>query len=184
MKIYTKTGDLGQTSLLGGTRVPKSHIRVETYGTVDEVNAHIAHLKDLLQANNFNTESISILHRINKNLFDIGSLLALENDNYRGKIAEFDPGSITLLEKQIDSMEKVLPQLRDFILPGGHPHISQCHIARTVCRRAERCMVALSETQPVNPDHIRYINRLSDYLFVLARYITLEYGVEEDKWHE
>src|SRR5690606_30189831 len=100
------------------------------------------------------------------------------------KIAEFDPGSITLLEKQIDSMEKVLPQLRDFILPGGHPHISQCHIARTVCRRAERCMAALSETQPVNPDHIRYINRLSDYLFVVARYITLEYGVEEDKWHE
>lgn len=184
MKIYTKTGDLGQTSLLGGSRVPKSHIRVETYGTVDEVNAHIAHLKDLLQANNFSSEYIGILHRVNKDLFDIGSLLALENDSYRGKIAEFDPDSIALLEMQIDSMEEVLPKLRDFILPGGHPHISQCHIARTVCRRAERCMVALSETHPVEPHHIRYINRLSDYLFVLARYIAKEYGVVEDKWHE
>lgn len=184
MKIYTKTGDKGQTSLLGGTRVSKSDIRVEAYGTVDELNAFIANLKDILNIDRMDEEVISCLHKINKNLFDIGSLLALESEKYKGKMAQFDPKSIQVLEQQIDMMDETLPKLRDFILPGGHPSVSLCHICRTVCRRAERRIVALAENVPVEEDYMIYINRLSDYLFTLARYIAYTFNVEEDRWHE
>ena len=184
MKIYTKTGDAGKTSLLGGTRVSKSHIRVEAYGTVDELNAHLAHLKDKLNIEGFEEPIAEKLHKINILLFDIGSLLALENDKYKGKIATFDPDSSIFLEEQIDQMEKVLPPLRAFILPGGHPLVSFCHICRTVCRRAERSMVALHEQYPIDVAHIVFMNRLSACLFTLARYIAWRYNIEEDKWHE
>lgn len=184
MKIYTKTGDKGQTSLLGGTRVSKADIRVEAYGTVDELNAFIANLKDLLNIDRMDEQVVSCLHKINKELFDIGSLLALESEEYKGKMAQFDPESIVVLEQQIDWMDDKLEKLRDFILPGGHPLVSSCHICRTVCRRAERRVVALAEEVAVNEDYITYLNRLSDYLFTLARYIALEYDVEEDRWHE
>ncbi len=184
MKIYTKSGDEGLTSLLGGTRVSKSHIRVEAYGTVDELNAHLAHLKDQLTFERFDENIITLLHDINKWLFDIGSLLALEHDNYKGKIAAFNPQSITQLELQIDQMTEVLPPLRAFILPGGHPQVSFCHICRTVCRRAERKIVALHEQSRIDTTYIIFMNRLSDYLFTLARYIAWTYNVEEDKWHE
>lgn len=184
MKIYTKTGDKGQTSLLGGTRVSKSDLRVEAYGTIDELNAFIANLKDLLNIDRMDEQVISALHKINKELFDIGSLLALESDEYKGKMAQFDPESIQFLEEQIDVMDGKLEKLREFILPGGHPLVSSCHICRTVCRRAERRVVALSEDATIEEDYITYINRLSDYLFTLARYIALEYDVDEDRWHE
>lgn len=184
MKIYTKTGDEGKTSLLGGSRVSKSHIRVEAYGTVDELNAFIAHLKDKLRIERFDESVTETLHRVNKELFDIGSLLALEHDKYKGKMASFDPESIAKLESQIDRMDEVLPSLRAFILPGGHPLVSLSHVCRTVCRRAERVMVLLHEKYPIEPQYIVYINRLSDYLFTLARYIAHGYNVEEDKWHD
>src|SRR5690554_3894772 len=182
MKIYTKTGDQGLTSLLGGSRVSKAHIRVEAYGTIDELNANVAHLKDKLKIDRFDEPVTALLHQVNKHLFDIGSLLALENDKYKGKIASFDPESITLLEKQIDYMDEKLPPLRAFILPGGHQMVSWCYVCRTVCRRAERTMVRLHEEEPIQPDYIAYVNRLSDYLFTLARYIAVTYNVEEDKW--
>jgi len=183
MKIYTKTGDKGHTSLLGGSRVSKSHIRVEAYGTIDELNTFIAHLKDKLNIDGIDETVVECLHRINKDLFDIGSLLAVETDSYKGKMAQFDPESIQMLEHQIDEMNASLEKLKDFILPGGHPLISFCHICRTVCRRAERRTVDLAEKVGVEEDHIVYLNRLSDYLFTLARYIAHEYDVEEDKWH-
>ena len=184
MKIYTKTGDTGQTALLGGNRVSKSDVRVEAYGTIDELNANIAHLKDMLNIDCIDESIIECLHRVNKDLFDIGSLLAVADDSYKGKMAQFDPESIHMLENHIDEMEENLEKLRDFILPGGHPLISFCHICRTVCRRAERRIVALAENASVEKDHLIYLNRLSDYLFILARHIAHEYGVEEDKWHE
>ena len=184
MKIYTKTGDQGQTSLLGGSRVSKSHIRVETYGTLDELNSYVAHLKDHLNVNRFDESVIEVLHRVSKDLFDIGSLLALAKEDYKGKMAQFDPASIRLLEDQIDQMDESLPRLRAFILPGGHPLVSLCHICRTVCRRAERTMVALNEAYPIDGEYMIYINRLSDYLFTLARFIAQEYGIEEDKWRD
>lgn len=184
MKIYTKTGDKGQTSLLGGTTVSKSNIRVEAYGSIDELNAFVAHLKDQLKVERLEDEVLECLDHINKVLFDIGSLLAMESDKYRGKIAEFYPESTKMLENQIDQMDQSLVKLRDFILPGGHPLVSFCHICRTVCRRSERRIVALSEVVEVDNTHIEFINRLSDYFFVLARYIANKLGVEEDKWHE
>ena len=184
MKIYTKTGDKGKTSLLGGDRVSKSHVRVEAYGTVDELNSFIAHLKDKLKIEIFDEATIECLNRVNKDLFDIGSLLAVQPDSYKGKMASFDTKSILMLEEQIDKMDNSLEKLQDFILPGGHPLVSFCHICRTVCRRAERRIVALAEDDWVDDAHITYFNRLSDYLFILARYIAHEYGIVEDKWHE
>lgn len=183
MKIYTRQGDQGQTSLLDGSRVSKSHIRVEAYGTIDELNAHVAHLKDVLNIDDMDESVIECLHRVSRDLFDIGSLLAVDNEDYHGKLAKFDPEAILILEKEIDRMDEALEPLRDFILPGGHPLISQCHICRTVCRRAERRVVTLAEKAFVEDDHLVFLNRLSDYLFTLARYIAFEYGVEEDKWH-
>lgn len=183
MKIYTKGGDKGLTSLLSGQRIPKSHLRVEAYGTVDELNAHIGHLKDQLNVAGFDENIVTYLHAVNRALFDTGSLLALDAENYRGKKAEFDEAAVREMEGLIDELEEKLTPLREFILPAGHVLISYSHICRTVCRRAERSVVRLAGEETVDERYITYLNRLSDFLFVLARYIAAELDVEEEKWH-
>lgn len=176
-KIYTKTGDTGETSLFGGQRLPKSHIRIESYGTVDELNAQIGLLRDSVDIAAVRDLLIDVQNR----LFDIGSNLATSPDKKLPTpgIGEAD---VEMLEQAIDQMNQELPELKNFILPGGHPIVSQCHIARCVCRRAERRVVALDAEEKVNPLVIRYLNRLSDYLFVLARKLIYNFGVEEVKW--
>jgi cob(I)alamin adenosyltransferase len=178
MKIYTKTGDKGQTSLLGGSRVPKHHLRIESYGTVDELNSYIGLLRD--QA--IDEHSISILLEIQDRLFTIGSYLASEPGKSKVKIPELAENDISLLEKEIDQMNDNLPPMRSFILPGGHPIVSFCHIARCVCRRAERLVVHLAESEEVNEIVLRYLNRLSDYLFVLARKLSNSLQATEHPW--
>ncbi|MBX9850705.1 MAG: cob(I)yrinic acid a,c-diamide adenosyltransferase [Cytophagaceae bacterium] len=176
MKIYTKTGDKGQTSLLGGTRVSKSHDRLHAYGTIDELNSYIGLLADL----EVNMKRKDLLHGIQNILFSLGSSLATEKESLKKQnIAESD---ITLLEKEIDSMEESLPPLKNFILPGGHTSVSFCHIARCVCRRAERHTIALRENIEVDDLIIQYLNRLSDYLFVLGRMMGKELDAEEIIW--
>jgi cob(I)alamin adenosyltransferase len=176
-KIYTKTGDQGETSLFGGMRLPKDHIRIESYGTVDELNSYLGLLRDLLQ----NEHQKAILKQIQDRLFDLGSNLALDptKDIAVPKLAEED---LQLLENEIDSMDEVLTPLKNFILPGGHPTVSYCHVARCVCRRAERNVVALSHNEKVDEILIQYLNRLSDYLFTLARKIAMELDVIETAW--
>ncbi len=179
MKIYTKTGDKGETSLLSGNRVPKYHLRLESYGTVDELNAHIALIKD-----NENSQEIKDnLLQIQKKLFSIGSTLALDENNYNISIPEISNTDIKWLEEEIDRMSSNLPEMKNFILPGGHPLVSQCHVARCVCRRAERRCVELSEAAGVSLFVIKFLNRLSDYLFMLARYLGHRKGVSEIPWN-
>ncbi len=179
-KIYTKTGDKGQTSLIGGTKVPKSHLRIESYGTVDELNSHIGLCSDLLT----DPSSKTLLKEIQDRLFTIGSSLACDPDKAPlMKIPDLKPGDIILLEKEIDQMNEVLPEMKSFILPGGHIAVSQLHIARCVCRRGERICVHMQEEKLfVDQLVIQYLNRLSDYLFVLARYTGHLSGVEEIPW--
>jgi cob(I)alamin adenosyltransferase len=166
-KIYTKTGDSGKTSLIGGTKVLKSHLRIEAYGTVDELNSYIGLCKDLLT----DSHGISMLQEIQDRLFTIGSSLACDPDKEpKMKIPDLREEDILLLENEMDNMTTVLPEMRSFILPGGHPHISHLHIARCICRRAERCCVRLEPEQELEQVVIKYLNRLSDYLFILARY--------------
>lgn len=176
-KIYTKTGDKGETSLFGGMRLPKHHIRIEAYGTVDELNSYIGLIRDNLEEKSMR----SLLKEIQDRLFTIGSNLASDPEKNM-TTPDINPSDIELLEKEIDQMEAELPPLKNFILPGGHPTVSYCHIARCVCRRAERNMVQLSETSTVEGILLQYINRLSDYLFVLGRYVALKLGVEEITW--
>lgn len=180
MKIYTKTGDKGTTSLIGGTKVSKSHLRIEAYGTVDELNSYIGLCKDLLTDEN----SKAVLQEIQDRLFTIGSALACDPEKEtKMKIPDLKETDITLLEKEIDKMNDVLPAMKSFILPGGHPSISHLHIARCVCRRAERCCVRLeSEKNEVEPIIIKYLNRLSDYLFILARYTGQILNVADIPW--
>jgi cob(I)alamin adenosyltransferase len=178
MKIYTKTGDKGQTSLIGGTRVPKHHIRIESYGTVDELNSWVGLIND----QDIDQESKTILGEIQDRLFTIGSSLASDPEKSKMKIPDLHQTDIELLETQIDKMNEVLPEMRHFILPGGHTTISYCHLARCVCRRAERNVIHLHETEYVNEMVIVYLNRLSDYLFVLARYIAHQMNVNEIAW--
>ena len=180
LKIYTKTGDLGKTSLIGGTKVPKSHLRIESYGTVDELNSYIGLVSDMITDN----ESKIILKEIQDRLFTVGSSLACDPDKEPlMKIPDLKEQDVELLEKQIDKMNEVLPIMKFFILPGGHPAISTAHVARCVCRRAERLCVNMQEHELfVDPLVIIYINRLSDYLFVLARYIGHLLQVEEIAW--
>ena len=180
LKIYTKTGDLGKTSLIGGTKVPKSHLRIESYGTVDELNSYIGLVSDMIIDN----ESKIILKEIQDRLFTVGSSLACDPDKEPlMKIPDLKEQDVELLEKQIDKMNEVLPVMKFFILPGGHPAISTAHVARCVCRRAERLCVNMQEHELfVDPLVIKYINRLSDYLFVLARYIGHLLQVEEIAW--
>jgi cob(I)alamin adenosyltransferase len=169
LKIYTKTGDAGATSLIGGTKVPKSHIRIEAYGTVDELNSYIGLINDLIE-----DQPIKIfLKEVQDRLFTIGSSLACDPEKEPVmKIPDLKEEDVLLLEKEIDIMNEVLPPMKAFILPGGHISISHIHIARCVCRRAERCCVNMQQQELfVDALVIKYLNRLSDYLFVLARYI-------------
>lgn len=180
LKIYTKTGDKGTTSLIGGTKVSKSHLRIEAYGTIDELNSYIGLCRDLAQDEN----SRNILKEIQDRLFTIGSSLACDPEKEpRMKIPELKEEDITLLEKEIDRMNESIPPMKNFILPGGHITVSHLHIARCICRRAERCCVKLeSEKEGIVPIVIKYLNRLSDYLFVLARYTAHELKAEEITW--
>ncbi len=177
MKIYTKTGDTGKTSLIGGHRVPKNHIRLEAYGTIDELMSHIGYVLD----NNANPEINKILFEILDRLMSCASVLAAENDGFN--IPEILTGDIEFLEKEIDKMDSELNHLISFILPTGHPLVSSCHIARCVCRRAERIIVSLSEQLYVPENLLKYINRLSDYLFVLSRKFAKDLKIEEIPWH-
>ncbi|MCB0661211.1 MAG: cob(I)yrinic acid a,c-diamide adenosyltransferase [Saprospiraceae bacterium] len=176
-KIYTKTGDKGETSLFGGKRLPKYHLRIESYGTVDELNSYIGLVRDNLQDKVIR----STLKDVQDRLFTIGSNLASDPDKQM-KVPDLKQSDIEMLEKEMDRMEKELPVLKNFILPGGHPAVSECHIARCVCRRAERNVVALAVDEKVEPIIITYLNRLSDYLFMLSRKIALDLGVQEVTW--
>jgi cob(I)alamin adenosyltransferase len=178
MKIYTKTGDKGQTSLLGGTRVSKGYIRIEAYGTVDELNAHLGMLRDVCT----DEEVKDQLLEIQQTLFVVGSWLACEQGEPAYPLPEMPSGAAGLLETAIDAMNEALPPMRNFILPGGHPTVSWCHIARTVCRRAERACIRLAEQETVNQDILIYLNRLSDFLFVLSRWLTQQLGAPEIPW--
>lgn len=178
-KIYTKTGDGGKTSLIGGTKVSKADLRIESYGTVDELNSYVGLCKDLLQ----DEAGITILLEIQDRLFTIGSELACDPDKtIKVSIPDLHESDIEVLEKEIDRMETKLEPLKAFILPGGHPTISYLHIARTVCRRAERCCVRLANETTVDPVIIKYLNRLSDYLFVLARFSGHLMNIADIPW--
>ncbi|MCP1996608.1 cob(I)yrinic acid a,c-diamide adenosyltransferase [Flavobacterium sp. HSC-61S13] len=185
MKVYTKTGDKGTTALFGGTRVPKHHIRIESYGTVDELNSYIGLIRD---------QEINVLYQealieIQDRLFTVGAILAtdpdkaiLKNGKERLNIPKITEADIEFLENEIDTMESYLPQMTHFVLPGGHTTVSYCHIARCVCRRAERLSVQLNESEPTDEFVLKYLNRLSDYLFVLARKLTFDLHAKEVKW--
>jgi cob(I)alamin adenosyltransferase len=178
MKIYTKRGDGGTTSLLGGARVPKHHLRIETYGTVDELNSYIGLLRDLAPE-----ADKALLLRIQDRLFTMGSHLALEPGHVgKMKLPELTEADIEDLEKAMDKMEESLPEMKNFVLPGGHVAVSHCHIARCVCRRAERLATALQEQETTGTIVLPYLNRLSDYLFVLSRWWTQVFQAEEKPW--
>ena len=177
-KIYTKTGDKGQTSLIGGTRISKFDIRIEAYGTVDELNSNIGLVRD----QEIDEHSKILLIEIQDRLFTIGSLLAADPEKNKMVLPQIIEADITLLEKEIDRMNEHLPEMKSFVLPGGHTTISFCHIARCVCRRAERCVLLLNEDQPVNELIYKYLNRLSDFLFVLSRKFTQDLKAEETPW--
>ena len=178
MKIYTKTGDKGTTALFGGTRLPKHHIRIESYGSVDELNSFIGLVRDHLTQEELRSE----LKSIQETLFTVGSHLAADPSKKNLWIPDIKVAEVELLEHGIDRMEATLEPLKNFILPGGHPVVSHCHVVRCVCRRAERNVVALSELETVAPILVQYLNRLSDYFFVLARFIGKELGAEEVVW--
>jgi cob(I)alamin adenosyltransferase len=178
MKIYTKTGDKGQTSLIGGTRVPKHHVRIEAYGTVDELNSWLGVIRDSI-----NEEKTKLfLIQIQNQLFTIGSHLASDPDKSKMKLPEITEEHVRALENEMDAIDSLVPPMKHFVLPGGNIAVSHCHVARCVCRRAERCIIHLSETAPVDELLIRYINRLSDYLFMLSRKLTHDLGAEEIPW--
>ena len=178
MKIYTKTGDRGSTSLFGGERVPKSHYRIDAYGTIDELNSYIGLLRD----QEVNQKISETLIQIQHNLFVIGSILATEPNNTKVKVPRLEELDIQNLEVAIDKIDAELPPLKNFILPGGHPSVSFGHIARTVCRRAERLVVVLDSHEKIDPILIQYLNRLSDYLFMLCRKMSADLGVIETPW--
>jgi cob(I)alamin adenosyltransferase len=180
MKIYTKTGDSGKTSLLGGTKVFKNNPRIEAYGTVDELNSYIGLLSDFSNDDN----AKSTLKEIQDRLFTIGAELACDPDkNSKMPLPDLHESDIEFLEKEIDKMQEELPVMKNFILPGGHPAVSFAHVARCVCRRAERCTVNLQENGgAVDQLIIKYLNRLSDYLFVLARYLGMKNNAPEIIW--
>lgn len=185
MKIYTKTGDEGKTSLFGGKRVEKYNLRIEAYGTVDELNSHLGLVRDQIDDKALHADLV----RIQSKLFTLGAMLAtppdkekLKNGSDRLTIDKIEASEIEFLEKSIDKMNSQLEPMTHFILPGGHTTVSFCHISRCVCRRAERITVDLADKEAVNPHILIYLNRLSDYLFVLARKLTKEYHVEEIPW--
>jgi cob(I)alamin adenosyltransferase len=185
LKIYTKTGDTGTTALFGGTRVPKHHIRIESYGTVDELNSYIGLIRD----QEIDPRSKEVLAHIQNKLFTVGAILAtppekeiLKNGKERLNISKISEEEIELLEKEMDVMNDALPEMTHFVLPGGHTTVSYCHIGRCVCRRAERMATLLNEQDRVDPFVLKYLNRLSDYLFVLARKLSQDLQGEEVKW--
>ena len=185
MKIYTKTGDKGTTALFGGTRVPKHHIRIESYGTVDELNSYIGLIRD----QDIDQHYKGLLIKIQDRLFTVGAILAtdpekatLKNGKERLNIPKISETDINLLEQEMDAMDAQLPPMTHFVLPGGHQTVSFCHIARTVCRRAERLASALNDLEPFQPETLTYLNRLSDYLFVLARKLSQDLQADEVKW--
>ena len=185
MKIYTKTGDKGTTALYGGTRVPKHHIRIESYGTVDELNSYIGLVRD----QEIDIPTKELLTHIQERLFTLGAILAtdpekekLKSGKERLNIPRIDENDVQLLESEMDRMNENLPPMTNFILPGGHPTVSHCHVARCICRRAERLATFLNEQEPIDGLVLKYLNRLSDYLFVLARKLTYDLQVDEIKW--
>jgi cob(I)alamin adenosyltransferase len=189
MKIYTKTGDKGQTALIGGRRVSKADLRIDTYGTVDELNAWIGLVRD----QPVNAGRRNLLKEIQDRLFTIGSELATDPSRYAGAVGPpekktkralpaIKSDDVFLLEQAMDTMDAALPELRAFVLPGGHQSVSFCHLARTVCRRAERLVISLNNQSPVDELVIQYLNRLSDYLFVLSRIMAQELTAEEVIW--
>ena len=185
MKIYTKTGDKGTTALFGGTRVPKHHIRIESYGTVDELNSHIGLIRD----QEIDKQYKKVLIEVQDRLFTIGAILAtppekeiLKNGQPRLNISKISDNDILFLENEMDKMNEKLPEMTHFVLPGGHTNVSYCHIARCVCRRAERLATHLHELEPTDEQVIKYLNRLSDYLFMLARKLTFDLHADEVKW--
>ncbi|MFT3885028.1 MAG: cob(I)yrinic acid a,c-diamide adenosyltransferase [Flavobacteriales bacterium] len=179
MKIYTRTGDQGQTSLLGGTRIPKDSLRIEAYGTMDELNSHLGLLRDHAQG-----RQDALLVPIQERLFTLGSRLASGSEEQadKFKVPQVDEAEIAAMEAAMDAMDKELPEMRNFILPGGHLAASQAHVCRTVCRRAERLVVHLAAGEEVPAIAVRYLNRLSDLLFVLARYLAHLDGVADTPW--
>ena len=176
-KIYTKTGDAGETGLFGGKRLPKSHLRIEAYGTIDELNAFLGLLKDAITE----AQLGDFIKSVQDNLFTIGSRLASDPEKEM-QVPEIKREAVEAMEKYIDEMEENLPPLKNFILPGGHTTVSFCHIARCVCRRAERRVVALSLESPVEPVILNYLNRLSDFLFVLGRKLAQDLNAPEIPW--
>ncbi len=185
MKIYTKTGDKGTTALFGGTRVPKHHIRIESYGTVDELNSHLGLIRDQEIKQDYKDLIIHIQDR----LFTVGAILAtdpekaiLKNGKERLNIPKITSENIERLEQEMDTMNAELPPMTHFVLPGGHQTVSFCHIARCVCRRAERLATALNDIESIDPSALMYLNRLSDYLFVLARKLSSDLQANEIKW--
>lgn len=178
MKIYTKTGDSGETSLLGGTRVSKAELQIESYGTVDELNAYIGLIRDQITQDSIYLELIEIQDR----LFTIGSHLANDQEKSKIKLPNIVEEDIERLEKQIDTMNHLIPPMRAFILPGGHTHVSHLHISRCICRRAERKIVQLNHKWEIDPSILKYMNRLSDYLFVLSRKLSKDLRVKEIEW--
>ena len=178
MKVYTKTGDQGETSLFGGSRVSKGHLRIHAYGTVDELNSYIGLLIDLLPDASMKPELI----RIQDRLFTLGALLATEHEETKKRLPAITKEDVEFLEISIDRMEASLDPIKTFVLPGGHPTVSYCHISRCVCRRSERICVELSATNKVDEIVIQYLNRLSDYLFVFSRHLTKILKVKETPW--
>ncbi|MDA0890493.1 MAG: cob(I)yrinic acid a,c-diamide adenosyltransferase [Bacteroidetes bacterium] len=180
MKIYTKKGDEGNTQLLGGSMVKKNHIKLECYGTIDELNAFIGNIYD----QKISKPHKEILLKIQNQLFNLGSCIAFDGKKESIKLPNVTENNIEMLEKAIDKMDASLPILKNFILPSGLSTVSKCHIARTICRRAERNLVALGEEEEINPLHLKYLNRLSDYLFVLARFILMENDISATEWEK
>ena len=178
MKIYTKGGDKGTTALFGGTRLPKHHIRIESYGSVDELNSFIGLVRDHVKEDQLR----ATLKSIQETLFTVGSHLAADPSKENLWLPEIKQEEVEMLEQSIDKMDEVLEPLKNFILPGGHPVVSHCHVVRCVCRRAERNVVALSEIETIPPILIQYLNRLSDYFFVLARFLGKGLGAAEVVW--
>lgn len=177
-KIYTKTGDKGQTSLIGGTRLPKQHVRIEAYGTVDELNSHVGLLRDVIE----DKTTFDLLISIQDRLFTIGSHLAADPEKNKMQLPPIFEEDVVALEKAIDTINEQVPEMKSFVLPGGHVHVSYCHIARCVCRRAERAVLRLAENEKIEEIHAKYLNRLSDYLFMLSRWITMDKKANEIPW--
>lgn len=178
MKVYTKTGDKGETSLFGGKRVLKSNVRIEAYGTSDELNAWIG----LIRSQEIKEHHIKTLVEIQDRIFTLGAQLAADPDKPKLKLPKIEEADIVYLENEMDKMDAKLPPMTKFTMPGGNDVVSYCHIARTVCRRCERLIIELNQSTEVNELVVKYVNRLSDYLFVLSRMLTVELNAKEEFW--